>query len=421
MVVNPSTDSVPPQIKAAAGWAWRLIVIAVAAALVIYAVLHLKLLFVVLFVAVALTAILVPLRRLFERIGLNRSLSTTATLLLSIVLLVGIFSLLGRALAGQTGEIADAFTQGVTDVREWLREGPLQLSDNRINEYIDQATQAVSDNQSGLLSGAIGFTSTAVEVVTGAFLVLFTVIFFLYDGRGIWNWFVNLFPRRAHESMHEASALGWAALTGYVRGTAIIALVDAVLIGIGIAIVGVPLALPLAVLVFFGAFIPIVGALVAGFIAVAVALATEGLVAALIVLAIIVGVQQLEGHILQPLVMGKLVKVHPLGVVLAVTAGSVLLGILGAVVAVPIVAVAATVLGYYGHRARARNDALAASAAQAAGRPQHRDDRAAQAAGREETAQGDVEAGPTADEPQETLTPDDPEPREPEAARQSAR
>jgi putative heme transporter len=419
--MNPSIDPVPPQIKAAAGWAWRLIVIAIAAGLVVYAVLHLKLLFIVLFVAVALTAILVPLRRLFERIGLNRSLSTTATLLLSIALLVGVFSLLGRALAGQADEIASAFTQGVDDVRDWLRTGPLQLSDARINDYLDQAQDAVSDNQGQLLSGVVSFTSTAAEAVTGIFLILFTVIFFLYDGRGIWNWFVNLFPRRAHESMHEASALGWASLTGYVRGTAIIALVDAVLIGIGIAIVGVPLALPLGVIVFFGAFIPIVGALVAGFIAVAVALATEGLVAALIVLGIIIAVQQLEGHILQPVVMGKLVKVHPLGVVLAVTAGSLLLGILGAVVAVPIVAVATTVLGYYGSRARARNDALEAAGGQVPDRPARQQDQAAQAAGRQETAEGDAEAGPTADEPQETLTPDDRDPREPQAVRPSAR
>jgi putative heme transporter len=417
--VNPSTDSVPPQIKAAAGWAWRLIVIAIAAALVVYAVLRLELLFVVLFVAVALTAILVPLRRLIERTGLNRGLSTAATLILSIALLVGIFSLLGRALAGQANEIATAFTQGVDDVRTWLREGPLQLSDSRINDYLEQGTQAISDNQGELLSGAIGFTSTAVEVVTGAFLVLFTTIFFLYDGRGIWDWFVNLFPRRAHESMHEASALGWASLTGYVRGTAIIALVDAVLIGIGIAIVGVPLALPLAVIVFFGAFIPIVGALIAGFIAVAVALATEGLVAALIVLGIIIAVQQLEGHILQPLVMGRLVKVHPLGVVLAVTAGSLLLGILGAVVAVPILAVATTVLSYYGSRARARNDAQEAGESRLTA-PSDSHDPAADAAGRAETAQGDAEAGTTADEPRDTLAPNDQGPQE-AATRQSTR
>ena len=417
--MNPSTDPVPPQIKAAASWAWRIIVIAVAAGLVVYAVLKLELLFVVLFVAVALTAVLLPLRRLLERTGLNRGLSTAATIILGIGLLVGVFSLLGRTLAGQASEIATAFTDGVADLRQWLRDGPLQLSDSRINDYIEQATQAVGDNQGELLSGAIGFTSTAVEVVTGAFLVLFTVIFFLYDGRGIWNWFVNLFPRRAQESMHEASALGWASLTGYVRGTAIIALVDAVLIGIGIAIVGVPLALPLAVIVFFGAFIPIVGALVAGFIAVAVALATQGWVAAVIVLAIIIGVQQLEGHILQPLVMGRLVKVHPLGVVLAVTAGSLLLGILGAVVAVPIVAVATTVLSYYGRRARARNDAVAADG-QLAGRHDH-DERAAQAAGRDETAQGDVDAGAAADDPQDTLSPDDPGPQRSQSARQPAR
>ena len=311
------------------GWAWRLIVIALAAALVVYAVLKLELLFVVLFVAVALTAILVPLRRLIERTGLNRGLSTAATLILSIALIVGIFSLLGRALAGQANEIATAFTQGVDDVRTWLREGPLQLSDSRINDYLEQGTQAISDNQGELLSGAIGFTSTAVEVVTGAFLVLFTTIFFLYDGRGIWDWFVNLFPRRAHESMHEASALGWASLTGYVRGTAIIALVDAVLIGIGIAIVGVPLALPLGVIVFFGAFIPIVGALIAGFIAVAVALAPRGgsradRLGIIIASSSWKGTSCSRGH-------GQACQ-GTLGVVLAVTAGSLCWGS-GAVVA----------------------------------------------------------------------------------------
>ena len=201
-----------------------------------------------------------------------------------------------------------------------------------------------------------------------------------------------------------------------MRGTAIIALVDAVCIGIGIAIVGVPLALPLAVLVFFGAFIPIVGATVTGFIAVAVALATKGLFSAIIVLAIIVGVQQLEGHVLQPLIMGRLVRVHPLGVVLAVAAGSVLLGILGAVVAVPIVAVATTVLGYYGRRARARNDAsLSADGQSPEPTSDAADDREARAEARRTTAEAAAEAGAAADEPEEKLEPDDQGPRRPHA------
>jgi predicted PurR-regulated permease PerM len=188
---------------------------------------------------------------------------------------------------------------------------------------------------------------------------VFATVFFLLDGERIWAWLVSLFPQRSQAGVREAGSRSWAVLTAYVRATVIIAFVDAVAIGIALAILRVPLALPLAVLVFFGAFVPIVGAFVTGFVAVVVALAARGPVIALLVLLAIVVIQQVEGHLLQPLLTGRLVRLHPLGVVLAVTAGSVLAGLVGAIVAVPLAAVLTTVLGYYGALARAPVDALA--------------------------------------------------------------
>jgi predicted PurR-regulated permease PerM len=194
------------------------------------------------------------------------------------------------------------------------------------------------NNQEKLTSGALSTAATVTEIVTGALLTLFTLIFFLHGGRNIWQFVTRIFPTNVRDRVRDAGRAGFGSLIGYVRATFLVALVDAGGIGTGLAIMGVPLALPLASLVFLGAFIPLVGAVVAGFLAVIVALIAKGFVYALITLALIIAVQQLEGHVLQPLVMGRAVSVHPLGVVLAIAAGSVLAGIVGALLAVPTVA-----------------------------------------------------------------------------------
>jgi predicted PurR-regulated permease PerM len=344
--------AVPPQIKLASEWAWRLLVIGVTVVAALYVVLKLSLVFGVLFAAMVFTAILLPLRRLLERAGLNRGLSTAAAMLIGILVVAASVAGIAAALRGQANDIGDSVRHGVDQGRDWLKTGPLHLTDKKIDDYVDQISQSLKNNRSKIASGVLGATSTAGEILSGIFLTLFTTIFLLHDGERIWRWVVNILPRSAHDSVHEAGGLAWTSFTGYVRGTAIIALVDAVLIGIGIKLVGVPLALPLAVLVFFGAFIPIVGALVSGFVAVAVALATKGFGAAILVLVIILVVQQVEGHVLQPLVMGRSVHLHPLAIVLTVAAGSVLGGIPGAIVAVPVAAIANTTLTYYGRRAR---------------------------------------------------------------------
>ena len=194
------------------------------------------------------------------------------------------------------------------------------------------------NNQAKLTSGALSTAATVTEIVTGALLVLFTLIFFLHGGRNIWAFVTRIFPATVRNRVADAGVAGFHSLIGYVRATFLVALVDAVGIGAGLAIMGVPLALPLASLVFLGAFIPLVGAVLTGFLAVVVALLTKGFIYALITLGLIIAVQQVEAHVLQPLVMGRAVSIHPLAVVLGIAGGGVLAGIVGALLAVPTIA-----------------------------------------------------------------------------------
>jgi len=204
---------------------------------------------------------------------------------------------------------------------------------------IQKAIDKMSANKGALAAGALTTAATVGEVLAGIFLALLTLFFFLRDGAQIWEFLCRLLPRPARIPATRAGRYSWVTLVSYVRATVLVAFVDAVGIGIGLAILRVPLALPLAALVFLTAFIPVIGATLSGAVAVLVALVTQGPITALIVLAIVIAVQQLEGHVLQPLIMGRAVAIHPLAVILAIAAGVVLAGIIGALVAVPIVAV----------------------------------------------------------------------------------
>jgi predicted PurR-regulated permease PerM len=342
--VPGADEHVPLGLRVAAAWSWRVLVVVAAVAVVVLAVARLQLLTLAIFVALLLTALLSPLHRRLVSWGWPRWLATTATVVGLVLVVLGLGALIGGSIANEWGTLSVAFQDGLDDIRSWLADGPLHASDSQIDQWLESLQQSVKDNQGFLVSGALSTAVTAAEVGSGALLAVFSTIFFLHDGRGIATWVVRLFPSRVQPDAVDAGDAAWTALTGYVRGTVIIAAVDAVSIGIVLTILRVPLALPLAVLVFFGAFVPIVGAFVTGFIAVVVALATQGVWTALIVLAAILAVQQVEGHVLQPVVMGRMVRLHPLAVVFAVTAGSVLAGIVGAVVAVPLVAVVNVVI-----------------------------------------------------------------------------
>jgi putative heme transporter len=358
MTVRPD-EHVPLSLRVAAAWSWRVLVVGVAVGAAVVAISRLQLLALAVFVGLLLTALLAPLHARLCAVGVPRWLATVLMIVGFIAVLLGAAVLVGGSIVNEWGELSVSFQEGLDDIRVWLADGPLHASQGQIDQWLATLQATLSDNQSSLVSGALTTATTAVEVVTGAFLALFASIFFLHDGRGISRWFVGLFPARSQEGVEHAGAAGWITLTGYVRGTVIIALVDATSIGIVLSLLRVPLAIPLAVLVFFGAFVPIVGALVTGFVAVVVALAANGLWTAIAVLAAIIAIQQVEGHLLQPVVMGRLVRLHPLAVVLAVTAGSVLAGIVGAVVAVPLVAVVNVVVRSYRERSVGDQDSSA--------------------------------------------------------------
>jgi predicted PurR-regulated permease PerM len=236
--------------------------------------------------------------------------------------------------------LVEQVARSITGARDSLNTGLLShFSNDQVKSASDTAVEALKNNQAKLTSGALSTAGTITEIVTGALLMLFTLIFLLQGGRNIFAFVTKIFPLTVRDRVRDAGRAGFHSLIGYVRATFLVAFVDAVGIGTGLAIMGIPLALPLASLVFLGAFIPLIGAVLTGGLAVIVALIAKGWVYALITLGLIIAVQQLEAHVLQPLVMGRAVSLHPLAVVLAIAAGGVSAGIVGALLAVPIVAV----------------------------------------------------------------------------------
>jgi putative heme transporter len=348
----PTHAEVPRAVRVAADWSWRLLVIGLAVSATALFVQRLRLVFLAVFVGLLLAALLAPAVRQVQRVVRWRGAATAIVVVVAVAVVVGLLALITVGIGSSLPNLAARFSEGIEQIRAWLRD-TFHIDDTKLQQYLQRVTDYFKSNRQGLLSGALSGARAAVEIVTGAGIALFATVFFLLDGDRIWAWTVSLFPQRSQPDLRIVGARCWLTLTAYVRGTVLIAFTDAVFIGLAMTLIGVPLALPLAVLVFFGAFVPIVGALVTGFVAVVVALAAKGFLAAVLVLASIILIQQVEGHLLQPLVMGRLVSLHPLGVIVAVTAGSVLAGLIGAVVAVPVAAVLTTVIGFYGRRSRA--------------------------------------------------------------------
>jgi predicted PurR-regulated permease PerM len=236
-------------------------------------------------------------------------------------------------------QLADNASAGIRQIQNWAQTGPMHLSNAQVNQAIDTAQNWITSNTSQLTATGFATAATLFEVLAGALLVLFSTFFFLRDGRKIWRFIVRLFPVNARWSLADAGDASWRTLGAYVRATVLVAFIDAVGIGLFLVIFRVPFPFPLAALVFLGAFIPIVGASVSGAVAVLVALVDKGWVIALVILGAVIMVQQLEGHVLQPLIMGRAVAIHPLVVIIGIASGVVLAGIIGALVAVPLIAV----------------------------------------------------------------------------------
>src|SRR5277367_2284030 len=331
-------DSVEPIVRKAAAWSWRLLVILAALVALLWVIARLEIIVVPLLLALMLSALLVPAVDWLDRRGAPRGGAVALVILAGFAVLGGILTFVISQFVVGLPDLVNQVTRSIDSAKKWLIEGPLHLSRQQIDNAGNAAIQALQNNQAKLTSGALSTAATVTEIVTAALLMFFTLIFFLYGGRNIWQYVTKIFPTDVRDRVRAAGNAGYGSLIGYVRATFLVALVDAAGVGTGLAIMSVPLALPLASLVFLGAAIPLVGAVISGFLAVVVALLAKGFVYALITLGVIIGVNQLEAHILQPLVMGRAVSIHPLAIVVAISSGGVLAGIVGALLAVPTVA-----------------------------------------------------------------------------------
>lgn len=339
-------DGVAAGVRIAGAWFRRLLAILALIAVFVFIVIQLRLLVIPVLVAVLLAALLVPFKNLLVRKGVPRALAIAAAELGVIIVVTGLVFLVVTQIRAGFGDLQQQTIASFGELKQFLLNSPLQITEAQFTTYLNQLFDGLQGQSSTIFSGALAVGSTVGEFVVGLVLALFTTLFILIDGERIWAWIVRLFPRRARAALNGAGEAGWLTLQNFIKIQILVATVDAIGIGVGAAILQLPLAFPIAVLVFLGSFIPIIGAVLTGAVAVFIALVYNGWVVALIMLGIVLLVQQVEGHVLQPLIMGAAVKVHPLAVVLAVAGGSMLAGIPGALFAVPVVAVANVMINY---------------------------------------------------------------------------
>ncbi|WP_082589163.1 AI-2E family transporter [Nostocoides sp. Soil756] len=331
----PAEWSVPRGVRTASEWAWRGLVIGAALVAVLFLTSLLSEVVIPILVALLLSALLHPI---FDRLArvMPKGAAASITVLGTIAVVIGLISFVGSQLTSQLGDISTKVTDGIDQVRQWVQD-TFAITDTQLTDYIAQVRESMS---SGGLTNSLTAAGLGVgHLLTGFFLALFSLFFFLYDGPTIWGWIVRLFPRGARTRVHSSGVIAWGQVAAFTRATILVAAVDATGIGLGALVLGVPFPSGIALLVFFGAFIPIVGAAVSGGVAVLLALVALGPVQALIMLAVVIGVQQLESHLLQPFLIGRAMRLHPLAVILAIAAGIILAGVIGGLIAVPTVAV----------------------------------------------------------------------------------
>lgn len=341
---NPSVvgyeETAPHWLRVVAGWSWRMMVVVAAVALVFWATSRVLLLFIAVFLALVFTAVLRPVVNALAR-WMPRGLATALSMILSILLVAGLFTYIGFSVAGQWENLGKQFNDGISTLLTLLEDSPLHLTvtNDDVQGWLVSAQEWIAENSSAVASQALASAGSVGQVFTALALATFCTVFFLTRGKEMWLWFLNQLPARMRESWFVGGDVAWYTFSGYTRGTFIVAAADGALAAIILLIVGVPLAAPLAVLVFIGAFIPLIGAPLAMVIAMVVALAAKGVLAAVLVGIGIALIGQFEGHVLTPLVMGRQVSLHPVAVALGVTGGTLVAGILGAVISVPLIAV----------------------------------------------------------------------------------
>ncbi|WP_030774567.1 AI-2E family transporter [Streptomyces sp. NRRL F-2664] len=365
---RPEPASVIPWgMRVAAEASWRLLLLAGMLWVLMKVISEVRLVVLAFAAAMLVTAMLQPFVVRLRRLGMPRGPATAVTAVLGFV----VIGLVGWFVVWQVMEnlddLSDRVRDGIDELKLWALDSPFHVTEKQINDIAKNLSETIGTNTEQITSAGLQGVTVLVEILTGMLLAMFSTLFLLYDGKRIWNWALGLVPAAARAGVAGAGPRAWRTLTAYVRGTVIVALIDAIFIGLGLYVLDVPMAVPLAVFIFLFAFIPLVGAVISGALAVVVALVTQGVFTALMALLVVLAVQQIEGHVLQPFILGRAVRVHPLAVVLAVAAGGMVAGIGGAVVAVPLVAVTNTVVGYLRAYSRDQNHLGAA----VAGPPPH--------------------------------------------------
>lgn len=365
---------VPHGLRVAAAWSWRLLILIAAVAVLLWLVGRLKTVLIPLSIALLLSALLAPVMGVLRRrVKLPPSLAAFVVLVMGLAAVAGVLTLVVTEFVAGFPALSDKASIGVQQIQTWLTTGPLHLSGRQLDGVFAAATTWLNDNRGTLTDSALSTATATVEFLALTLLVLFVTFFFMRDGKRIWHFVTGILPAPARDPVRRAGEAAWRTLVAYVRATVLVAFIDALGIGLLLLILHVDFWFPLATLVFLGAFVPIVGATVSGAVAVLVALVDEGPITALVVLIGVIAVQQLEGHVLQPLIMGRAVSVHPLAVIVAIATGVVLAGIIGALVAVPLVAVLNTGIRHLvQHRREPLPDAVVVSAGRAVSRARGR-------------------------------------------------
>ena len=346
---TPQFDrAVPPGLQIAASWAWRVLLVVATIALLSWLARYLSQVFVPVAVAILLAALLSPVSNKLSSWGLARGAATAITVLGGMAVIAGALTLIGTQIASQASTLSTSVVDGLNQLTAYLRSTPLPINDSwfSASEWGNRISDFLRESQSSLATTAAEFGARVGHFLAGFAIAIFSLFYFLYDGRGIFTFLLNFFPRESRSRVDEAARKGWRSLSSYVRATILVALVDGIGVLIVALIIGVPVAPALAALVFIGAFIPLVGAFVSGFVAVVVALVALGWVQALVMLAGIIVVMQIEGHVLQPFLLGRAVKLHPLAVLLAIAIGIIVAGIVGALMAVPLLAFTKSFIQY---------------------------------------------------------------------------
>jgi predicted PurR-regulated permease PerM len=335
---HPDTQ-VPRLLQQTAAWSWRLLLTALVIYLAFRLAVQLRLVILPLIAAMLLTALLQPLASWLRRRGFSPMLATWSMLLLALIVIAGAIALITNQIADQYPVLFSEVQHTVNQILHSLAGPPFHVHSARLHTLTRNILNYISQHKSVVAGTVLTGGKYLTEFLAGLVLTLFISFFLLKDGDRIWAWLISGMKPRARRRVHNAGAQSWRALVNYMRGTIVVAAIHAVLLGLALWLLGVPLLVPLVVLVFIAAFVPILGILVAGGLAILVALATKGWVAAVILLAVLIVENQIEGHLLQPLVVGRIIRLHPLAIILVLAVGAIIAGIPGAIIAVPVAAV----------------------------------------------------------------------------------